>query len=61
MDITTLEAEEIAFEKLMDDLFCAYEEEVSAIKKEIEDDPSAAVPKDVHARCLAFINSFFSK
>ena len=61
MDITTLEAEEKAFEKLMDEVFCAYAEEVSAIKKELEEDPSFSVPEDLHARCIAFINSFFSE
>ena len=61
MDITTLEGEEKAFEKIIDDIFCSCAEEVSAIKKELENDPSAVVPEDVHARCIAFINSFFTE
>jgi len=60
MDISKLEDEEKLFGKLMDEIFCAYGAELVEIDKRLQNDSSAAVPEDVHARCIAFINSLFA-
>jgi len=59
MNTIYYELEEKEGKKLMDEISCAYGEELIEINKRLLNDPSAAVPEDVHARCLAFINSQF--
>lgn len=60
MDALNLELEEKLFEDLMNRVVEVHGEILSEINSRLQTDPSAAVPEDVHTRCLALINSYFS-